>query len=30
MIGDKKKDLEFAKKAKIKGYLFDQKIYINL
>ena len=25
MIGDQKTDIEFAKKAKIKGYLFNQK-----
>ena len=25
MIGDKKTDIEFAKKAKIRGYLFNQK-----
>ena len=30
MIGDQKTDIEFAKKAKIKGYLFNEKIYINL
>jgi len=24
MIGDQKTDMEFAKKAKIKGYLFNQ------
>ena len=25
MIGDQKTDMEFAKKAKIRGYLFDKK-----
>ena len=25
MIGDQKTDMEFAKKAKIKGYLFNEK-----
>ena len=25
MIGDQKTDIEFAKKAKIKGYLFNEK-----
>jgi histidinol phosphatase-like enzyme len=25
MIGDQKTDIEFAKKAKIEGYLFNQK-----
>jgi histidinol phosphatase-like enzyme len=25
MIGDQKSDIEFAKRAKIKGYLFNQK-----
>ena len=25
MIGDQKTDIEFAKRAKIKGYLFNQK-----
>jgi D-glycero-D-manno-heptose 1,7-bisphosphate phosphatase len=25
MIGDQKTDIEFAKKAKLKGYLFNQK-----
>jgi histidinol phosphatase-like enzyme len=25
MIGDQKTDMEFAKRAKIKGYLFNQK-----
>jgi len=30
IIGDQKTDMLFAKKAKIKGYLFKEKIYLNL
>jgi histidinol phosphatase-like enzyme len=29
MIGDQKTDMEFAKRAKIKGYLFNQKNLYN-
>ncbi len=29
MVGDQKTDMEFAKKSKIKGYLFNEKNLYN-